>query len=67
MDTYAADLAASIDALDLHDLIVVGHSTGGGEVVRYAARHGAERVAKIVTAGAVSPIMVKSESNPEAA
>ena len=65
MDTYAADLAALIAALDLDDVILVGHSTGGGEVVRYAARHGAGRVAKIVTAGAVPPIMVKSESNPE--
>jgi non-heme chloroperoxidase len=61
MDTYAA----LIDALDLRDVILVGHSTGGGEVVRYAARHGADRVAKIVTAGAVPPIMVKSDSNPE--
>jgi non-heme chloroperoxidase len=65
MDTYAADLAALIDALDLRDVILVGHSTGGGEVVRYAARHGGDRVAKIVTAGAVPPIMLKSASNPE--
>jgi non-heme chloroperoxidase len=65
MDTYAADLAALINTLDLRDVILVGHSTGGGEVVRYAARHGSGRVAKIVTAGAVPPVMVKSESNPE--
>jgi non-heme chloroperoxidase len=65
MDTYAADLAALVDTLDLHDLILVGHSTGGGEVVRYAARHGQGRVAKLVTAGAVPPVMVKSEANPE--
>ncbi|MTD15025.1 alpha/beta fold hydrolase [Nakamurella sp. YIM 132087] len=65
MDTYAADLAALIETLDLHDVILVGHSTGGGEVVRYAARHGAGRVSKIVTAGAVPPVMVQSESNPE--
>jgi non-heme chloroperoxidase len=65
MDTYAADLAALIDALDLNDVVLVGHSTGGGEVVRYAARHGESRVAKIVTAGAVPPAMVKSETNPE--
>ena len=58
-------LAALIDGLDLRDVILVGHSTGGGEVVRYAARHGGDRVAKIVTAGAVPPVMVKSESNPE--
>lgn len=64
MDTYAADLAALIDGLDLHDVILVGHPTGGGEVVRYAARHGGDRVAKIVTAGAVPPIMVKSDANP---
>ncbi len=65
MDTYAADLAALINSLDLHDVILVGHSTGGGEVVRYAARHGDGRVVRIVTAGAVPPVMVKSESNPE--
>jgi non-heme chloroperoxidase len=65
MDTYAADLAALVDALDLHDLNLIGHSTGGGEVVRYAAQHGAGRVSKVVTAGAVPPVMVKSEANPE--
>ncbi|KQO96964.1 alpha/beta fold hydrolase [Leifsonia sp. Leaf264] len=65
MDTYAADLAALIEALDLHDVIVIGHSTGGGEVVRYAAQHGKGRVVKVITAGAVPPIMVKSDANPE--
>jgi non-heme chloroperoxidase len=65
METYARDLAQLVDSLDLRDLIVVGHSTGGGEVVKYAATYGKERVAKVVTAGAVPPIMVKSESNPE--
>ena len=65
MDTYAADLAELVEQLDLNDLILIGHSTGGGEVVRYAAKHGAGRVSKIITAGAVPPIMVKSESNPE--
>lgn len=65
MDTYARDLAAVVDALDLHDVILVGHSTGGGEVVRYAAQHGKGRVAKIVTAGAVPPLMLKTASNPE--
>jgi non-heme chloroperoxidase len=48
-----------------HGIVLVGHSTGGGEVVRYAAKHGAGRVAKVFTAGAVPPIMLKSESNPE--
>ena len=65
MDTYAKDLAELIESLDLKDVILVGHSTGGGEVVRYAARHGAGRVAKIVTAGAVPPIMLKTEANPD--
>jgi non-heme chloroperoxidase len=65
MDTYAADLATLVDALDLTDLSLIGHSTGGGEVVRYAAQHGVGRVSKIITAGAVPPIMVKSDANPE--
>jgi non-heme chloroperoxidase len=65
MDTYAADLAALVDALDLRDIILVGHSTGGGEVVRFAAQHGAGRVAKIATAGAVPPLMVRTDANPE--
>ncbi len=65
MDTYARDLAALVEQLDLTDLTVMGHSTGGGEVVRYAAQHGRGRVVKVVTAGAVPPVMVKSEANPE--
>lgn len=65
MDTYARDLASLVEQLDLTDLTVVGHSTGGGEVVRYAAQHGKGRVTKVVTAGAVPPIMLKSETNPE--
>jgi non-heme chloroperoxidase len=65
MDSYVADLDALISDLDLHDVVLVGHSTGGGEVVRYAARRGQDRVARIVTAGAVPPVMVKFESNPE--
>lgn len=65
MSTYARDLAELIEHLELQDIVLVGHSTGGGEVVRYAAQHGAGRVSKIVTAGAVPPLMVKSESNPE--
>ena len=65
MDTYAQDLAELVEALDLHDLVVIGHSTGGGEVVRYAAQHGAGRVVKVITAGAVPPLMVQTASNPE--
>src|SRR5689334_4032643 len=65
MDTYAADLASLVDQLDLKDVIVVGHSTGGGEAVRFAARHGRGNVAKVITAGAIPPVMVKSESNPD--
>ncbi|GAA1929717.1 alpha/beta hydrolase [Microbacterium aoyamense] len=65
MDTYAAVLAALVDALDLKDLSLIGHSTGGGEVVRFAAQHGMGRVKKIITAGAVPPLMVKSAANPE--
>lgn len=65
METYARDLAELIETLDLRDVVVVGHSTGGGEVVKYAAQYGKGRVAKVVTAGAVPPIMVKSDSNPE--
>lgn len=64
MDTYADDLAALIEALDLTNLVLVGHSTGGGEVTRYIGRHGTRRVAKVVLAGAVPPIMVKSASHP---
>lgn len=64
IDTYAADLAALVHRLGLTDLVLVGHSTGGGEVVRYAARHAAGRVRKIVTIGAVPPVMVQSASNP---
>lgn len=65
MDTYARDVAELVESLDLTDLVVIGHSTGGGEAVRYAAQHGAGRVVKVITAGAVPPIMVKSESNPD--
>jgi len=64
MDTYADDLAALADALDLHDAVHVGHSTGGGEVARYIGRHGSRRVAKAVLIGAVPPIMLKTASNP---
>jgi non-heme chloroperoxidase len=64
MDTYADDLATLINALDLKDATLVGHSTGGGEVARYIGRHGTARVAKAVLVGAVTPQMVKSDSNP---
>ena len=64
MDTYADDLAALIDTLDLHDVVLVGHSTGGGEVTRYIGRHGTSRIAKAVLVGAVPPLMLKTASNP---
>ena len=64
MDTYAADVAAMVQKLDLRDAIHVGHSTGGGEAVRYVAKHGKDRVAKLAILGAVPPIMVKSDKNP---
>jgi len=64
MDHYADDLAALTAHLDLRDAVHVGHSTGGGEVVRYLARHGESRVAKAVLIAAVPPLMVKSPSNP---
>ena len=64
MDTYADDLAALVEALDLRDAIHVGHSTGGGEVARYIGRHGTGRVAKAVLISAVPPLMLKTEANP---
>ena len=64
MDTYADDLAALVEALDLKDAIHVGHSTGGGEVARYIGRHGTKRVAKAVLIGAVPPLMLKTATNP---
>jgi non-heme chloroperoxidase len=64
MDTYAADMAELAAALDLRDAIHIGHSTGGGEVTHYVARHGKGRVAKAVIMSAVPPVMVKSEKNP---
>lgn len=64
MDTYAADVAELAKALDLGNAIHVGHSTGGGEVARYVARHGAGRVAKAVLISAVPLLMVKSDGNP---
>ncbi|MEZ0312926.1 MAG: alpha/beta fold hydrolase [Myxococcota bacterium] len=64
MNTYADDLAMLFDKLDLKDAIMVGHSTGGGEVARYLGRHGTKRVAKAVLIGAVPPIMLKTASSP---
>ncbi|ALV48469.1 alpha/beta hydrolase [Streptomyces althioticus] len=64
MDTYAADVAALTDALDLRDAVHIGHSTGGGEVARYVARAKPGRVAKAALVSAVPPVMVKSDSNP---
>jgi len=64
MDHYADDLAVVTEHLDLHDAVHVGHSTGGGEVVRYIARHGESRVAKAVLISSVPPIMVQTPANP---
>ena len=65
MNGYADDLAAVIEALDLKQVTVVGHSTGGGEVARYIGRHGTKRVAKAVLIAAVPPLMLKTPNNPE--
>jgi len=65
LDTYADDLAELVKQLDLKDAIHVGHSTGGGEVARYIARHGTQRVSKVVLIGAIPPLMVKTPGNPE--
>jgi non-heme chloroperoxidase len=64
MDTYADDLAALLDALDLQAATLVGFSTGGGEVARYIGRHGTSRVARAVLVGAVTPLMLKTAANP---
>jgi non-heme chloroperoxidase len=64
MDTYAADAAAVYDALDLKNAVHIGHSTGGGEVVRYVVKHGAGKVAKAVLVSAVPPLMLKTDANP---
>jgi len=64
MDHYAADVAAVVEHLDLHDAIHVGHSTGGGEAAHYVARHGAGRVAKLVLVSAVPPLMLRTSANP---
>ena len=64
LDTYADDLAELVKQLDLNNAVPVGHSTGGGEVVRYIARHGGKRVAKAVLIGAIPPLMLKTPANP---
>lgn len=64
MNTYADDLAKLIQSLDLEDVILVGHSTGGGEVARYIGRHGTKRISKAVLIGAVPPLMLKTPNNP---
>lgn len=64
LDTYADDLAALTEALDLKNAVHVGHSTGGGEVARYIGRHGTKRVAKAVLIGAIPPLMLKTPANP---
>lgn len=65
LNTYADDLAAVIEKLDLRDVVLVGHSTGGGEITRYMARHGTDRVAKACLVGAIPPLMLKTDANPE--
>ena len=64
MDTYAEDLSSLIEQLDLNDVVLVGHSTGGGEVARYIGTYGSARVSKAVLIGAVPPVMLQSENNP---
>ncbi|MBA4756772.1 alpha/beta hydrolase [Sphingosinicella sp.] len=64
MDQYADDLGELIEQLDLKNVVLIGHSTGGGEVTRYVGRHGTGRVAKVVLLGAVPPLMLKTEANP---
>lgn len=65
MDRYADDLAELIEHLDLKNVILIGHSTGGGEVAHYVGRHGNDRVAKVVLVGAVPPLMLKTADNPD--
>jgi non-heme chloroperoxidase len=64
MDTYADDLAQLFEALNLHNVVMIGHSTGGGEVAHYLGRYGTKRVSKAVLIGAVPPVMIQKESNP---
>jgi non-heme chloroperoxidase len=64
MDTYADDLSELMETLDLNDAVLVGHSTGGGEVARYIGRHGTKRIARAVLIGAVPPLMLQTATNP---
>lgn len=64
MDTYAEDLAELLEALDLKGVTMIGHSTGGGEVARYIGRHGTSRIAKVILMGSVTPLMLKTKTNP---
>lgn len=64
MDTYADDLAELFEVLNLKDTVMIGHSTGGGEVARFIGRHGTKRVSKTVLMGSVTPLMLKTETNP---
>ena len=65
MNSYADDLSELIETLDLHNITLVGHSTGGGEVARYIGRHGCERVVKVALIASVTPLMLKTDSNPD--
>lgn len=65
MDTYADDLSELIETLDLHDITLIGHSTGGGEVARYIGRYGCERVIKVALIASVTPLMLKTDANPD--
>jgi non-heme chloroperoxidase len=65
MDTYASDLATLLETLDLQDAILIGHSTGGGEVTRYLGKYGTRRVARAALIGAVTPIMMQTQNNPD--
>lgn len=65
MDTYADDLATLINTLDLNEVVLVGHSTGGGEIARYIGRHGSARVSKLVLVSAVTPFMLRTADNPD--
>src|SRR5262249_26323974 len=65
LDAYADDLSAVMETLDLRDVVLVGHSTGGGEITRYVGRHGTSRVSKMVLVGAIPPLRLKTDKNPE--
>jgi len=65
LDTYADDLSQLLETLDITDAVLVGHSTGGGEVTRYIGRHGSSRVSKVVLVGAIPPLMLKTTANPD--